>query len=628
MLGMSNQLPRRRGVMVAVAVVIATAGIVGVDQPNASADPDLSSVALALAPIATGLDTPVALAWRDGDARMYVAEQGGTIQIVDTADGSIEGTALTLTDVVVTGERGLLGLAFSPDGSKLYVDYTGAGGTIYVVEYTMAGDVAVVASRRELLAIPHPRTNHNGGAVVIGPDGNLYIATGDGGGGGDPDLNGQNVNTLLGKILRIDPTPSGPLPYTIPPDNPFVGLPDHREEIWMYGLRNPWRFSFDRDTGDVWIADVGQGLYEEVDYAPSGASGTNWGWNLREGFHEFAGAQPPNGVDPLFEKAHADGYCAVIGGYVYRGAEIGNLNGAYVFGDLCRNVLSAAAQSAGTVTQEIDFSVGLQQITTFGEDHDGELYVANLDGMISKLVGAPPPTVSVGDRAILEGDIGPHTMTFPVTLSQPASSNVTVQYAVSGVSATGGADFKTESGTVTFKVNASGKTPISKLVSLPVYGDTSTEGDETVNLTLSAPTGGYGLGRAVGTGTIIDDDPATGFTLGVGDGAIMQQALGAEKLTIPVTLSAKAPSTVTVIFTITPGTATYSSKASGGGEFGGKLSGTLTFAPDRTLRNITVSVWPDIIPDADHQFTITLSNLNGSGVTLIRATGTATLLDS
>jgi glucose/arabinose dehydrogenase len=613
----------------------ATLAVNAVDTRVAGADPDLGSVALALAPVASGLSNPVALAWRSGDARMYVAEQGGTVRIVDTTNGSVVGTVLTLSGISASGERGLLGLTFSLDGTKMYVDYTDTAGTIHIVEYTMSGDSAVVASARELLSILHPRTNHNGGEVTIGPDGDLYIGTGDGGGAGDPDLNGQNVNVLLGKILRIDPTPSASLPYTIPADNPFVGLADHREEIWMYGLRNPWRFTFDRQTNDMWVADVGQGLYEEVDYAPVGTSGTNWGWNLREGFHPYlGGAQPPNGQDPLIEKAHADGYCAVIGGYVYRGSAIGNLNGAYVYGDLCRSVLSAVVQTGGAVSQQIDFTVGAPQITTFGEDHDGELYVANLGGSVYKLVGAPPPRVSVGDAAILEGDSGTRTMKLAVTLSQPATSAVTVQYAVEGIDATGGSkalpgvDFKTKSGTVTFKVNNSGVTPISKLISVPVFGDAGAEADETMRVTLSAPTGGYGLGRDTATGAILNDDGgAPGVTLGVGDGSIVQQAIGAEKLSLPVTLSAPVPSTVTVNYTITPGSAPYSSKASGGGEFGGKLTGTVTFAANKTSRSVSVPIWPDLIDDADHQFTVTLSGLNGGGVTLVRATGTGTILD-
>src|SRR4051794_38698696 len=355
------RVPRRRPFLALLPVLLvgATLGGFAIGVPTAAGD--LSSASVTLAPVATGLSSPVALAWRHGDTRMYVAEQGGTIRIVDPDTGAIVGTALTLSGTGAPGERGLLGLAFSSDGAKLYVDHTDTSGTIHVEEYTMAGDVATVASLRTLLTIPHPNTNHNGGQVVTGPDGDLYIGTGDGGGGGDPDGNGQNLGVLLGKILRIDPAPSASLPYTIPADNPFVGQPGIRGEIWMYGLRNPWRFTFDRATGDLWIADVGQGLYEEVDRAAAGVGGTNWGWNLREGFHSYAGAQPPDGKDPLVEESHADGWCAVIGGFVYRGSAIAGLGGAYVYADLCRSELSTVVQRGGAVTAQAEFPVGLSQ---------------------------------------------------------------------------------------------------------------------------------------------------------------------------------------------------------------------------------------------------------------------------
>jgi glucose/arabinose dehydrogenase len=626
---------RRRFLGLLPALLVTATLTVAVAAPPPPATADLGAVSVALAPVATGLSSPVALAWRTGDERIYVAEQGGKVRIVDATTGSIVGTALTLTGIGAGGERGLLGLAFAPDGTKLYVDHTDASGTIHVVEYPMVGDTAVVGSARPLLAIAHPNTNHNGGQVIVGPDGDLYIGTGDGGGGGDPDGNGQNLGVLLGKILRIDPTPSATLPYTIPADNPFVGVAGARGEIWMYGLRNPWRFSFDRATGDLWIADVGQGLYEEIDRAPVGAEGTNWGWNQREGFHPYnGGAQPPNGVDPLVEESHADGWCAVIGGYVYRGTAIAGLGGAYLFGDLCRSELSAAVQSVGVVSAQADFPVGLSQPTTFGEDHDGELWVADLGGTVSKVVTPPPPTVSVGDKAILEGDAGTRSVTFPVTLSEPGSTTVGVHYTVTGAGATGGTkpgngvDFKTKSGTVTFPVNGAGVTPITKTVAVPVYGDVGPEGDEALHVTLSAPTGGFTLGRAVGIGTLLNDDGvAPGAALGVADVSVVQQVRGSQSLAIPVTLSRKLTGPVTVHFSITAGSATYSAKKTGGGEFGGTTSGTLSFPAGTTAKNVTVPVWADAIPDADHSFTVTLSGLTGTGVTLFHATGTERLLN-
>jgi glucose/arabinose dehydrogenase len=611
----------------AVAIGAASFVALATDASTAVAAPNLSAVEFGLAPVATGLSVPVSLAWRVDDDRIYVAEQTGTIRIIDPVSGAIDGTVLTLTHISSGGERGLLGLAFSLDGSKLYVDYTDSTGTIHIAEYTMAGDTADTSTARDLLTIPHSRPNHNGGQLVVGSDGDLYIGVGDGGGGGDPDRNGQNVNSLLGKILRIDPRPTQTMPYRIPHDNPFFGQADHRGEIWMYGLRNPWRFSFDSATGDLWIADVGQDLYEEVDYAPAGTSGQNWGWNLREGFHPFkGGAEPPDGHDPLLENAHADGNCAVIGGFVYHGSAIANLGGAYLYSDLCQRHISGAVQSGGTLSDSAVFPAGLQSMTTFGQDHDGELYAANLTGGLYKLVPLPDPAISVGDRAMLEGDTGTRPMKFPVTLSKPATSPVTVSYSVTGTSATGatrvapGVDFKLRSGTLTFNPGQ-----ISKMIAVPVLGDATTESDETLKVTLSAPTGGYALDRSVGTGTILNDDANAGVTLGIGDGAIVQQGEGTEKLTLPVTRSAPTGA-MSVDFTLTPGTATYTKKATGG-EIGGKLSGTLAFKAGVTHKDISVTVWPDLLPDADHQFTITLSDETGATVTVIRATGTGTLLD-
>jgi glucose/arabinose dehydrogenase len=630
-----RERPRRAVALCAAAIMTSSLVAVVTSAPVAHADPNLPAVRAGLALFTSGLASPLALAWRPGDARMYAAERSGTVRIVDT-DGEVsEDEVLTVT-VSTNGERGLLGLAFSNDGTKLYVDYTDPAGTLQIVEYTMSGDVAI--SPRTLLSIPHPLSNHNGGQIHIGSDDTLYIATGDGGGGGDPDGNGQNLNSLLGKILRIDPTPGPSLPYTIPADNPFVGQVGKRGEIWMYGLRNPWRFSFDSLTSDMWIADVGQHLYEEVNFALAGQSAHNWGWDLREGFHAYeGGTQPADGRDPLFEKSHTgDGYCAIIGGYVYRGSAIADLAGAYLFADLCDTTVRAVVQSGGAVADEASLGFSVPGIATFGEDHDGELYAATLGGNVYKLVQLPPPTVSVGDKTILEGDGGGRGMTFPVTLSRPATNNVTVQYSVTGVSATAGTkagngtDFKIKSGTLTFAVNATGKTPILKTIAIPAFGDTTAEPDETYTVSLTNITGGYAPGRDEGTGTIINDDVSSGPTVGVGDALIVDANAGSQRISIPVMLSANAPGPVSVNFTVSPGSATYSSKASLGGDYGGKVSGTFAFSTGRRgLRNITLPVWPDVnVAEGSETFTITLSGLNAPpGTTLIRTTGTGTILD-
>ncbi len=225
----------------------------------------------------------------------------------------------------------------------------------------MRNGVANVASRRVLLVIPHHTfSNHNGGNLVIGPDGMLYIGTGDGGGGGDTLHNGQNLDSLLGKILRIDPRKNGSKPYSIPPGNPFAGQPGRRGAIWMYGLRNPWRFSFDRKTHDMWIGDVGQDQWEEIDFASAGRGGINWGWNLREGKHAYnGGARPPGAHDPIWERSHGAGDCAIIGGYVYRGSAITSLAGAYLYGDECTGEIRALVRSGGRLTQHADLHLNV-----------------------------------------------------------------------------------------------------------------------------------------------------------------------------------------------------------------------------------------------------------------------------
>ncbi len=338
-----------------------------------------------LVQVATGLTNPVALAWRVGDgARMYVAEQAGHVRIV--SQGHIVSTALNIP-VGSGNERGLLGLAFSRNGTKMYVDYTDATGDINVVEYTMNGNVANLATRRRLLLIPHRAfANHNGGDLVIGADNLLYISVGDGGGAGDTLHSGQNLKVLLGKVLRIDPQPGAGKPYTIPPTNPFVNRAGVRPEIYMWGLRNPWRFSLDRLNRDTWIGDVGQDAFEEIDYAAAGQSGINWGWNLREGFQPFnRGARPPGARDPLLVRSHNTGDCAIIGGYVYRGSTIPNFYGAYVFSDTCTGELRAVVQQGGHVTQSKDLALKVPQTTTFGEGLGGGLYAASRTGRIYAL---------------------------------------------------------------------------------------------------------------------------------------------------------------------------------------------------------------------------------------------------
>ena len=337
------------------------------------------------------LEQPLALAVRPSDPGLYVAQKTGRVMAV--RNGRVDPIpVLDLTEQVSLGsEQGLLGLAFSPSGQRLYVNYTDTNGDTRVSGYAMQEGRADVATRREVLFVDQPYSNHNGGNLVFGPDGYLYIGLGDGGSGGDPHGNGQSMTTLLGKMLRVDPEPSGERPYAIPPDNPFVDRPGARPEIWAFGLRNPWRYSFDRETGDFWIGDVGQSAWEEVDFQPSGSSGgENYGWNLMEGDHQYGGEEPPaEAVRPVFEYSHDDGGCTVTGGYVYRGESIPDLYGAFVFADFCLGELEALRLKAGGVVGHRVLGPVVSNISSFGEDARGELYAMSLGGELFRLAPGP-----------------------------------------------------------------------------------------------------------------------------------------------------------------------------------------------------------------------------------------------
>ena len=345
-----------------------------------------SDVRVRLQRIAT-LEEPLALAVRPDDPALYVAEKGG--RVVAIRDGAVDPTPVldVSTEVSLGGEQGLLGLAFSPDGRLLYVNLTDVNGDTRILEYAVVQGVADVTTRREVLFVDQPYSNHNGGNLVFGPDGYLYIGLGDGGSGGDPHGNAQSLQTLLGKMLRIDPRPSDTAPYGIPGDNPFVNTPDARPEIWAYGLRNPWRYSFDRSTGDLWIGDVGQSAWEEVDRQPASSDGgENYGWNVREGSHPYTSdGSVPDAVDPVYDYSHGEG-CVVTGGYVYRGAAIPDLVGGYVFADFCVGKLEILRDDGEPTVADLGPTV--QAVSSFGQDATGELYVLSLAGGVYRLV--PP----------------------------------------------------------------------------------------------------------------------------------------------------------------------------------------------------------------------------------------------
>jgi glucose/arabinose dehydrogenase len=359
--------------------------------------------AIGLEPVVDGLASPLFVGNAgDGSGRLFVLEQPGRIRVI--RDGRVVGEPyLDLTDRIASGgERGLLGLAFSStfaDDGRFFVNYTDRSGATVVSELTApdpAADVADPASERVLLVIEQPYANHNGGALAVGPDGLLWVATGDGGSGGDPEGYGQRLDTLLGKLLRIDPRPAGGAPYGIPADNPFVGRAagrkDARAEIWAYGLRNPWRFSFDRATDDLWIADVGQGSIEEVNRWPAGSpAGPNFGWNTMEGtacFEPAEGCATDDLVLPVAEYGH-DAGCSVTGGYVYRGSGLPGLAGTYLFADFCSGTIWGLDASGADPEPRV-LAEGAGAIASFGEDEAGELYVADLaGGRILRVVAAP-----------------------------------------------------------------------------------------------------------------------------------------------------------------------------------------------------------------------------------------------
>jgi glucose/arabinose dehydrogenase len=355
----------------------------------------LGNVRVRLRKVAT-LDGALCLAVRAGDPALYVAEQGGLVMAV--RDGRVDPfPVLDLRgQITIGGEQGLLGLVFSPDGALVYVDYTDLEGNTNVVEFAMGSDGrAQTETRREVLYVKQPYANHNGGDLVFGPDGDLYVGLGDGGSGGDPQGNGQNLGVLLGKMLRIEPrmpdgsVPPGDLGYAIPDGNPFVGTAGARPEIWAYGLRNPWRYSFDRTTGDLWIGDVGQNAWEEVDLQLAAAGGgQNYGWNPLEGTHPYQGDRPADAVAPVYEYSHDDGRCVVTGGYVYRGSQIPGLAGAYVFADFCAGDLMALHVADGRAVDVSGLGAHLDAVASFGEDATGELYALSLAGGVYRVVAA------------------------------------------------------------------------------------------------------------------------------------------------------------------------------------------------------------------------------------------------
>jgi uncharacterized protein (TIGR03437 family) len=356
-----------------------------------------------LTKVAGGFAQPTHIAGAgDASGRLFVVEQAGRIRIV--RNGTVAATPfLDITDRVrCCGEQGLLSVAFPPGypaKPHFYVYYTALTGDVTVSRFGLGAnaDTADPASETVILTVSHRQyQNHNGGQLVFGPDGYLYVGTGDGGGGGDPLGNAQNTNALLGKILRLD-VEGGAATYSIPPGNPFASQAGRRGEIWAYGLRNPWRFSFDRTTGDLYIGDVGQNLYEEVDVQPAAsAGGQNYGWNRMEGLHCYQAACDTSGLTlPVTEYTHDGGNCSITGGFVYRGTQYPAVAGTYLYADYCSGRIWAMTRVSGVWLSAQVLASGLN-ISSFGQDDTGELYLADQGhGDIYHIEG-PAPAVGIG----------------------------------------------------------------------------------------------------------------------------------------------------------------------------------------------------------------------------------------
>lgn len=364
-------------------IALAFAGC-GSDNTGPDDGPLPSDLTLALQPfVTTGLTSPVFLAQPLNDGRILVVEQAGQIRVV--RDGTLLPTPFLdiRTRVGGGGERGLLSVAFHPQYATnrfFYVYYTALNGDITIERFTTSAnpEVANVSGSRLIITTPHPVGNHNGGLVAFGPDGMLWTAFGDGGGGGDPDGNGQNFNALLGSVLRLNV--NGTNPYDIPPNNPFVGQAGRRGEIWAKGVRNPWRFAIDAPTGILYIADVGQNAREEVNARPFTSGGLNYGWNRMEGLNCYppgtSGCSQTDLTLPVIDYGRADGSCSVTGGYVYRGSAIEGLQGHYLYSDYCSRWLRSFRYSNNAAVDTRDWGIVVPaNVPSFGVDFAGEIYI-------------------------------------------------------------------------------------------------------------------------------------------------------------------------------------------------------------------------------------------------------------
>jgi glucose/arabinose dehydrogenase len=381
----------RRRTILALATAAAVAGCGGGNssgQPSYGAKPVTEAKGIRLVRVGS-FASPTYVGAPPGDnSRVMVVEQAGRIRVVRGGRKLSRPFLDIRSSVSSGGERGLLSMAFAPDYATshlFYVYFTGRNGDIHIEQFQGSGDAAVASSGRSVITIPHHTfANHNGGQLAFGPDGMLYAGPGDGGSEGDPNGNGQKLSTLLAKLIRIDPKPGGG--YTVPSDNPFVGRAGVRPEIYSYGLRNPYRFSFDRTTGDLTIGDVGQDLIEEVDFARKGkAAGANYGWSVWEGRHRYKSGRAPGAVFPVVQQTHRNGWCAIIGGYVVRDPSLKALYGQYLYGDNCKTGVRAATLSPGHASGDRRIGISVPALSSFGEDARGRVYITSLAGPVYRI---------------------------------------------------------------------------------------------------------------------------------------------------------------------------------------------------------------------------------------------------
>ncbi len=384
---------------------------------------------IGLESFATGLSNPVEIVTSPHqDKRLFVVQQSGTVKIVN-ADGTVAaGNFINISGkITFGGERGLLGMAFHPQFTSnryFFVFYNNLQGALTVSRFTANAsypDTADASSEKILMTIPKPFTNHNGGSLHFGPDGYLWISTGDGGNGGDPNNNAQNRNSLLGKLLRIDVNSDNA--YNIPADNPFVGS-EGADEIWAYGLRNAWKFSFDRLTNQVWVADVGQEVLEEINTVPAASSGINYGWRCYEGNNTYNTSGCANASTMTFPVAqydHSAGKCSITGGYVYRGSMYADLVGKYVFADYCAGQIGVLSNN-NTITWSTP-SAG-NNFTTFGEDNQKQLYVAASNGRIYKVTTDNLAVTDMDRSALMISPVPAHDFVY---ISNLKEKNVTAE---------------------------------------------------------------------------------------------------------------------------------------------------------------------------------------------------------